>query len=698
MLWWTTQNLVITALLAGIAWCACRALRAGPVWRHALWMIVLLKLLTPPLVFWPWAVRDPLGLGDRPPSIVSKAGPATGGRAAGPWDAPGEDVESDALTPDADPALDPGVEVPVPDAAPLAAIAATPPPSVGVGSRAAPAGVVIEPVVRHRVQRLLPWLGGAWIAGAAAVALLQCLRIIEMLKLLRRGRPGDAALLRHVEVSARRLGIRPVAVRVVPGIGSPVIWALARPLLLWPEELPAGVGETAIRGLIVHELAHVKRRDHWVGWLELLAGCVWWWDPLFWYVRHQLRENAELACDAWVVGALAGREGRRAYAEALLAVCECASSQFNRMSRTAPMPAVGVSTGGRRFLERRLAMILRDRAALRLPRLGFLSLGLMALCTLPAWAEKAPEEAAPPGVGSAAIGSEGTVHVGVTGSRVVRDGTVRVDSYTVPALPQDAREVLDQMLRSQAEARGEASRKIAQARADTIQELKQLQDRYTKAGQLDAAVAVRTTVRRLQAEGGATRYSAVRRLDAPNPIVASGDPGNLTAYRDRVGQTFYFDVTGATAGTVWGNVIYTDDSALAAAAVHAGVLAPGQARGRKGHHPPRPRQLRRFGIQRRQEPALPIVGRQLHGGERLNRVAAITRRNSGSTGFTTTGVCPAAEWAPPAVCRGTIAPCRCRGVAAAQALRRARQRRAARVNREPAQAAPRSIASEPSPT
>ncbi len=54
------------------------------------------------------------------------------------------------------------------------------------------------------------------------------------------------------------------------------------------------------------------------------------------------------------------------------------------------------------------------------------------------------------------------------------------------------------------------------------------------------------------------------------------DPGSLTMYRDRVGQVFSFEVTGSTSGMIWGSDIYTDDSSLATAAVHAGVLAPGQ--------------------------------------------------------------------------------------------------------------------------
>ena len=53
-------------------------------------------------------------------------------------------------------------------------------------------------------------------------------------------------------------------------------------------------------------------------------------------------------------------------------------------------------------------------------------------------------------------------------------------------------------------------------------------------------------------------------------------PNNLVGYRNRVGQSLQFTVTGSTSGGVWGAGVYTDDSAVAAAAVHAGVVAPGQ--------------------------------------------------------------------------------------------------------------------------
>lgn len=54
-------------------------------------------------------------------------------------------------------------------------------------------------------------------------------------------------------------------------------------------------------------------------------------------------------------------------------------------------------------------------------------------------------------------------------------------------------------------------------------------------------------------------------------------PYNMTQYRNNTGTIYTFLVTGNTSGgTVWGSDIYTDDSNIAMAAVHAGVLKNGE--------------------------------------------------------------------------------------------------------------------------
>ncbi|UJW86438.1 LCCL domain-containing protein [Devosia sp. SL43] len=58
--------------------------------------------------------------------------------------------------------------------------------------------------------------------------------------------------------------------------------------------------------------------------------------------------------------------------------------------------------------------------------------------------------------------------------------------------------------------------------------------------------------------------------------VALPDPGDLSGYRGQHGTILKFEVTGSTTGSLWGDGPYTDDSKLAVAAVHAGVLRPGE--------------------------------------------------------------------------------------------------------------------------
>jgi len=60
------------------------------------------------------------------------------------------------------------------------------------------------------------------------------------------------------------------------------------------------------------------------------------------------------------------------------------------------------------------------------------------------------------------------------------------------------------------------------------------------------------------------------------PLAALPDPGTLEKFRAQVGRVFLFEVTGSDGGAVYGTGVYTDDSSLATAAVHAGVLKKGE--------------------------------------------------------------------------------------------------------------------------
>ncbi|HUF48769.1 MAG TPA: M56 family metallopeptidase [Vicinamibacterales bacterium] len=497
MAWWLFQNIVMTAALAGVVVVVCRATRVGPVGRHALWVLVLLKFVTPPLVEWPWAAPDPLRVAsidlrvadeedeDGRQRVDDRGQNADGGLYTGRTDLPERRSGSDAWT-------------------------------------AAPYDVRLDSTMAQRAATVWPWLLGIWIVGSVAVLAIEAMRLVVLARRVRGGAPADPALERRVATLSARMGLRPVAVRVVAGSTPPAVWCLGRPQLLWPADLDTGapgVRDVCIDGLLVHELAHIKRGDHLVGWIELAAGIAWWWNPLFWYVRASLREQAELACDAWVISALP--DGRRAYADSLLAL----SGAAPRGSLS--MAVVGVRASSRQVLERRLAMIMQGRVPLRLTRVGVVSLVFAGALTLPAWAASqappppppappppvavrpetppptpppapAPMDVMPMAIPVPSVAPQQPPPPPPPPVRRLQAPTPRPDMIIYRGrtnLPEDATALLRSYETDSYAMMQELTRRMEAGRNQTIAALEALQERYTKAGQLDEAVAVRDYLR-----------------------------------------------------------------------------------------------------------------------------------------------------------------------------------------------------------
>ena len=131
-------------------------------------------------------------------------------------------------------------------------------------------------------------------------------------------------------------------------------------------------------------------------------------------------------------------------------------------------------------------------------------------------------------------------------------------------LPGDAQKLVTAFNQQAADIRKKADQEIAASQQKLIEELTKLRDAYSKPGTLDEAVAIRDRIRQLKA--------GVQGAD----IDAQPDPGSPNALRGQLGKVFHFRVTGSANGFVWGTGIYTDDSRIATAAVHAGILRDGQ--------------------------------------------------------------------------------------------------------------------------
>jgi hypothetical protein len=82
-------------------------------------------------------------------------------------------------------------------------------------------------------------------------------------------------------------------------------------------------------------------------------------------------------------------------------------------------------------------------------------------------------------------------------------------------------------------------------------------------------------------------------------LLADDAPRTMLEHCSQPGQSWYFRVTGETDGPVWGTDVYTGDSLLACAAVHAGLVGPGETavlRVRVVEPPPRFTGSQRHGV------------------------------------------------------------------------------------------------------
>ncbi|MFO0841215.1 MAG: M56 family metallopeptidase [Gemmataceae bacterium] len=332
--------LAVVALLAGLC-------RLRPAVVHALWLLVLLKLVTPPLV------RIPVPLPTPAAAAEPSASPAEEKALPAPEEPAGqENNDVIALPPLREELIvraDGGDEDT--DAVNVASLPATMP---------------------------LPWaewLAGAWAAGSVLWFGLAWLRVWRFGRLLRHGQGAPEAILRRVRRLSRRLGLAPPEVRVVPGRLAPMVWGLGRPLLLLPEGLVEQVGTEGLDTLLLHELSHLKRGDHHVRWLEFFALGLYWWLPVAWYARRELREAEEQCCDAWVVRTMPG--ARRLYATALVEALDFLSQPVTAT------PPLASALGEVADLKRRLTLIMRGTTPHLLGRpLALAVLGL-ALAVLP---------------------------------------------------------------------------------------------------------------------------------------------------------------------------------------------------------------------------------------------------------------------------------------------------------------------------
>jgi beta-lactamase regulating signal transducer with metallopeptidase domain len=209
-----------------------------------------------------------------------------------------------------------------------------------------------------RAGMALVWC--VYMLGAAVLLARLATARLALSALWRRARP-------HIGLASelsQACGVRgAVTVRVADQAVAPMTWGrrvlLPQDAVTWPAARE--------RGVLVHELSHVARRDSLTQLSAAIVRAFFWFSPAVWFALRALRLEQEHACDERVLGA---GVGAAEYAETLLEVA---------IGVRQPPVGMGVSSAmvRRSDLERRVVAVL---APLRARSLG--AGGAVALCAV----------------------------------------------------------------------------------------------------------------------------------------------------------------------------------------------------------------------------------------------------------------------------------------------------------------------------
>ena len=100
-------------------------------------------------------------------------------------------------------------------------------------------------------------------------------------------------------------------------ITSPAVYGIFREKIILPKEYEAD----ELKFILMHENAHIKRKDNLWRVLAIITVCVHWFNPLVWLFLKSFMSNCELACDEAVLKKCSDSESKE-YAATLLNFAE----------------------------------------------------------------------------------------------------------------------------------------------------------------------------------------------------------------------------------------------------------------------------------------------------------------------------------------------------------------------------------------
>ena len=188
-----------------------------------------------------------------------------------------------------------------------------------------------------------------WVTGAAAWTGWVIREVVRVVRLKRACESWTAQdWIRLAPWVEPRLRARGVRLAWCDALDGPALLGFAHPVIALPRLHGARLSGEALQHVLLHEAAHLRRRDDWASLVELAVAGLLWINPVVHLARRGLGLAREMACDDWVV--------RQTSAPVAYARCLTAVADLRRARHRASLAAA--ATGPASVLARRVTRVL----------------------------------------------------------------------------------------------------------------------------------------------------------------------------------------------------------------------------------------------------------------------------------------------------------------------------------------------------
>lgn len=205
-----------------------------------------------------------------------------------------------------------------------------------------PAAAAISPW-RWRQTTTAVWLA---VAGALGMRMLVQMRRIRRIVAGASEASVGAILLECQQGLRLRRNVRVLESRAVL---SPAVFGLWQASILLPDGLTRQLTPEQLRLVILHELVHIRRLDHWTHRALLMLQVIHWFNPAVYFAFSRCQLEREVACDEAVLRHTGARQSE-VYGQTLLDLSA-------RIPHGAALTHVPAMAEGRQQLRRRIQMI-----------------------------------------------------------------------------------------------------------------------------------------------------------------------------------------------------------------------------------------------------------------------------------------------------------------------------------------------------